>query len=444
MPGSGPSPYESMLKQFILAASIAAAAAFAYWWFVGVDSAPQWTESEVALLSSLSLEHLPELDPDPTNRVADLPAAAQLGHQLFFDTRLSANGAVSCATCHRPNLFFTDGLEVGHGLGRVARHTMSLIGVAYSPWFFWDGRKDSLWSQALGPLEDPLEHGITRVRLVQIISANAAYRSAYEKLFGPLPDFSNLKRFPSQAAPVGYPAPDAAWASMRPEDQNAVNVAFSNIGKALAAYQRLLKPGESRFDRYVAAVVAGDMQRANTLLTPEQSAGAKLFVGKGQCTNCHNGPLLTNNEFHNTSVLSAQGQVPALGRAEGVRKAFQDPFNCLGPYSDDPEKLCSELRFTRVGKELVGTQRTPSLRNVAETPPYMHAGQIPTLKQALEQYNSAPDAMIGHNEAKPLGLRPAELAQLEAFLHTLTGQPDVEARWLKPPEGQLDGLVTQR
>lgn len=428
-----------MIKRVVLVLALAIPAGFGYWWYVGYDMAPQWTEKEVSILASLGLAQLPELQPDPSNAVGDNPAAAALGHQLFFDTRLSANGAVSCATCHRPDQFFTDGLEVGQGLGRVSRHTMSLVGVAYSSWFFWDGRKDSLWSQALGPLENPLEHGITRVRLVQIVSGDPSYRVAYESLFGPLPDFSDLKRFPSNAAPVGFPEPDAAWAGMRSEDQESVNVVFSNLGKALAAYERLLMPGESDFDRYVAAVTAGDIASANAILTAEQSAGLKLFVGKAQCTNCHNGPLLTNNEFHNTSVLSASGQVPSLGHAEGVRLAFQDPFNCLGPYSDDPEKQCSELRFARVGKELVGTQRTPSLRNVAETSPYMHAGQIPSLKAVLDQYNRAPEAMIGHNEAKPLGLRPAELKQIEAFLHTLSAPPDVEPQWLNPPPRLVGG-----
>lgn len=433
-----------MIKKAILGLSLAVAAGCGFWWYVGFDSVPEWTDKELSILSSLSLEQLPDVPPDPSNRVGDSPAAAALGHRLFFDTRLSANGAVSCATCHQPNQLFTDGLDVGQGLGRVSRHTMSLIGVAYSSWFFWDGRKDSLWSQALGPLEDPLEHGVTRTRLVQIISGDPTYRAAYESVFGPLPDFSDLRRFPSQAAPVGFPEPDAAWAGMHAEDKNAVNVAFSNLGKALAAYQRLLEPGETDFDRYVAAMMDGDPAKANAILTPRQSAGLKLFIGKGQCTNCHNGPLFTNNEFHNTSVLSAPGQVPALGHAEGVRLAFQDPFNCLGSYSDDTEKRCPELRFARVGNELVGTQRTPSLRNVAETPPYMHAGQIQTLAAVLDQYNRAPDAMIGHNEAKPLGLRPAELAQLEAFLHTLSAPPDVDPQWLVPPSARTAERVTQR
>ncbi len=103
-----------------------------------------------------------------------------------------------------------------------------------------------------------------------------------------------------------------------------------------------------------------------------------------------------------------------------MQEALANPFNCLGEYSDDPLQQCDELEFVRQGPELVGAFRTPSLRNVAGTAPYMHKGQVPTLAEALLHYNKAPDAMIGHNEAKPLGLNSRELRQLEAFLNTLT------------------------
>ncbi|MDH5584142.1 MAG: cytochrome-c peroxidase, partial [Gammaproteobacteria bacterium] len=101
---------------------------------------------------------LPELPPDPSNAVADNPLAAEFGRMLFFDTRLSANGAVSCATCHQPERGFTDGLQKAQAMGTTLRHTPGIAGMAYSPWQFWDGRRDSQWSQALAPLEDANEH----------------------------------------------------------------------------------------------------------------------------------------------------------------------------------------------------------------------------------------------------------------------------------------------
>ncbi len=145
-----------------------------------------------------------------------------------------------------------------------------------------------------------------------------------------------------------------------------------------------------------------------------------MFIGDANCTQCHNGPLLTNNDFHNTGILSAQGELPDKGRVVGVREVLENPFNCLGDYSDDPERRCPELEFVKSGSDLIGAIRTPSLRNVEHTSPYMHKGQLDTLAAVLAHYNDAPDAMIGHNEAKPLSLSDRQLRQLEAFLRTLS------------------------
>lgn len=112
--------------------------------------------------------------------------------------------------------------------------------------------------------------------------------------------------------------------------------------------------------------------------------------------------------------------MPDRGRYDGLRQVDEDPFNCLGPYSDATTDDCSELRFARRGPELIGAVRTPSLRNLQGTAPYMHKGQLPTLADVIEHYVTAPEAMIGHNEAKPLGLSRTERDQLEAFLRTLS------------------------
>src|SRR5215208_5612123 len=119
------------------------------------DSAARvsWTKQELAMLQSLSLGSLGPVPADPSNRYADDSAAAKLGHKLFFDTRLSSNGQVACATCHAPDKDFQDGRPLGVGVGTAGRRTMPVAGTAYSPWQFWDGRSDSQWSQALGPLE---------------------------------------------------------------------------------------------------------------------------------------------------------------------------------------------------------------------------------------------------------------------------------------------------
>jgi cytochrome c peroxidase len=117
---------------------------------------PEWTNEEVATLRSLWIGSLPQLPLDPSNRVADDPRAVALGKRLFFDERLSVNGKVACASCHQPVLLFQDGRPLARGVGTTTRKTMAIAGTAYSPWLFWDGRKDSQWAQALGPLESPV------------------------------------------------------------------------------------------------------------------------------------------------------------------------------------------------------------------------------------------------------------------------------------------------
>ena len=136
------------------------------------SSVPAWTPAEAKLIASLSLSTLPPLPPDPSNAVADDPAAAEFGPRLFFDTRLSGNGKVACASCHVPERQFQDGSALGSGMGRTNRRTMPIAGTAYSPWLFWDGRKDSQWSQALGPLESLVEHGADRMQIARLVASS--------------------------------------------------------------------------------------------------------------------------------------------------------------------------------------------------------------------------------------------------------------------------------
>ncbi len=210
-----------------------------------------WNEEELARLRSLWIGSLPALPPDPSNRFADDPAAAELGRALFFDVRFSGDGSVACASCHQPDKFFTDGKPLADdGMGVTNRKTMTVVGTAYSPWLFWDGRKDSLWAQALGPMESPVEHGGTRTQYARLVGRY--YRQAYEVIFDPLPDFTDNPRFPPQAGPIqDVPEAQAAWAAMTEADREAVTRVYANMGKAIAAYERLLIPGPSAFDRYV-------------------------------------------------------------------------------------------------------------------------------------------------------------------------------------------------
>src|SRR5918996_422218 len=353
--------------------------------------ADRWTEEDVAQLSSMSLRVLGPAPADPTNRVADDPRAAALGRKLFFDPRLSGNGQVSCATCHIPEREFQDGTALAKGVGVTNRRTMPIAGMAHSPFLFWDGRKDSLWAQALGPLESAVEHGGSREQYAQVVATH--YRPDYDAIFGAMPTLTTR------------------------DDATAV---FVNIGKAIAAYERTIEYRPSRFDRYVDALQ--DTGRApEGVLAADEVAGLRLFIGKASCVNCHNGPLLTNNEFHNTGV-PARRELPAdKGRLAGADAVLRDEFNCRSRWSDSRSK-CAELEFLVTGDHVLERAfKVPSLRNVAERAPYMHAGQFTTLSEVVEHYNRAPKAPAGHSELEPLRFSAHERRQIEAFLRSLSG-----------------------
>jgi cytochrome c peroxidase len=368
-----------------------------------------WSPAELETLRSLSLASLGDPPAEPSNRVAGRRDAARLGRSLFFETRLSANGQVSCATCHQPARGFQDGRALGRGLGTTTRRTMTVVGAAWQRWLFWDGRKDSLWSQALAPLEDGAEHGLTRTEVVRTVAD--VYGREYERVFGPLP---RLARMPERASPIGNAAARRAWGLMRPRDQRAVDRAFANVGKAIAAYERRLRPAAARFDDYVASALRGDGERMGTMLSERELAGLRLFLGDAHCIDCHSGPLFTNGEFHNTGVRPNRGDV---GRAAGLDALRADAFNCLGRYADGDRDDCA-LRFAPTLAP-AGTFKPPSLRNVTRRAPYMHAGQIATLADVLRHYDRAPPAQIGRTELDPLGLSADQLESLRAFLRTL-------------------------
>jgi cytochrome c peroxidase len=394
---------------------------------VATTSGPNnWTAAQLAELRSLTLTALEPVPADPTNRVADDPRAVRLGERLFFDTRLSSDGKVACGTCHQPDRDFQDGTALGQGVGVTAKRTMPIAATSRSPFLFWDGRKDSLWAQALGPLESAVEHGGTRAQYAHVIAEK--YRADYEELFGPLPDLSGV---PASAGPAGNSTEVSAWSALGDQQRDAVTGVFVNVGKAIAAYERRIEFGTTRFDRYVDATT--NRTRTDGILTTDEIAGLKLFIGKGKCTQCHNGPLLTNNEFHNTGVPPRAGLPFDDGRLTGAASVLTDEFNCRSRWSD-ARTGCSELDYLVTGDHVLErAYKVPSLRNVAERAPYMNAGQFATLKDALDHYNRAPAAAKGHTELRPLRLKTEELRQLEAFLRTLSGPMVVNGTAIRVP-----------
>lgn len=386
----------------------------------------RWTPQETGLLASLSIRKLAPAPADPSNAVEQKPQAAALGKRLFADARFSSNGAVSCASCHAPDKQFQDGLRVSRGVGEGTRRAMPIVGVAYSPWLFWDGRKDSAWSQALGPLEDAVEHGGNRANYARLMATH--YRSEYEAIFGPMPDLTGV---PKDAGPNGSAAQKSAWQALSTAQRSNVSRVFANMGKAIAAFEKTLAYGPSRFDRYVDGMLANDAS-ARQLLTAQEVSGLRLFIGKGQCVTCHNGPLLTDQHFHNTGVPPLNPAKPDRGRAAAIARVQQDEFNCLGPFSDAKPDACQELAYMATDEAgMEGAFKTPSLRNVAMRPPFMHAGQFAELEQVIAHYVKAPAAAVGHSELahgkaghaerKPIRLSEGEIKDLAAFLRTLTG-----------------------
>src|SRR5512147_2045308 len=390
----------------------------------------RWNEDELAALRSLWIGNLPPLPHDPSNKYADNPQAAAFGQRLFFDTRFSSNGKVACSTCHQPDKLFQDDLPLSNGVGTTNRRAMTIIGTAYSPWLFWDGRKDSQWAQATGPMESAVEHGGNRTQYAHLI--DQSYRAEYEAIFGPLPDLSGL---PANAGPIADPTAKAAWESMSEAERVNVSRIYADMGKAIAAYERKIMPGPAKFDRYVEAILQDDLATARAIYTPDEAAGLRLFIGRGDCTNCHNSPLFTNNDFHNTGVPAAPDLPEDIGRAKGIQQVVTDEFNCVSQYSDAGKTDCGELRFIRTDDDhdLTRQFKPPSLRNVAERAPYMDAGQFKTLDEVLNHYSHAPEAPAGHSELKPLNLSDAEKQQLVAFLKTLSGPLATAPDWLKAP-----------
>ena len=401
-----------------------------------------FSELELAVIRS-ELAELPDAPPDdPTNRFSNDPEAAALGQKLFFDPRFSANGEVSCATCHIADQGFQDrrGQNTSRGLGFTGRHAATLINVAYGSgrtgttlWQFWDGRKDSLWAQALSPPESSVEMGSTRSHVALLLYDK--YRTEYEPIFGSMPalrDADGEPLVPPDALPDS-----SEWRSLEPELRDRVTQVYVNFGKAIAAYERLIISKDSRFDAFLRTLSSGATDSDE--LTQSEKLGLKLFVGKGLCVSCHRGPNLTDWKFHNVGVRQAGENVPSedRGRELGVSSVKNDEFNCKSRWSDAPDKSeCGVSELTAEPTD-TGAFKTPGLRNVTLTGPYFHTGSVDTLLDVIDHYNHGGEDLgyVGDLDENilPLDLTAEEAQALVDLMRSLTGKP-LDARLLVAPE----------
>jgi cytochrome c peroxidase len=290
----------------------------------------------------LELVPVPEDNPMTVEKVA-------LGRQLYFDTRLSADNTVSCATCHDPARGWTDHAAVSTGIKgqQGGRSAPSVINASYNIFQFWDGRAASLEEQAVGPIQNPIEMGETHENVVKKLNAIEGYRTQFRQIFG-------------------------------------TDVTIDAVGKAIAAFERTVVSGDSPYDRYQ----AGD----KTALSEEAVRGLALFTGKAQCSQCHVGFNLSDGVFHNIGV-GMQMEKPDLGRHDTTK--------------EDKDR---------------GAFKTPILRDLTKTAPYMHNGSEPTLETVVEYYNNGGFANDWLDpKMQPLNLTDQEKADLVAFMKALDG-----------------------
>ena len=358
---------------------------------IGAASAVDFTPQEVRAI----LRHgpwPPAWNPDPSNRVSGKPEAIALGEKLFFEPRLSTKGDVLCATCHVPYRGWQDGRARGMGHVEVDRNTQSLINVRWNRWFGWDGAGDSLWAQSIRPILEAREMGGSLAQAAALIRGDAELSCRFARTFG-----------------VPPPASDEA--------------VLAGVGKALAAFQETIVSGRTPFDDFRDALSRGDFSSMGKYPEAAQR-GLRIFVGRGNCSACHFGPAFTNGEFHDTGVpyFTASGVDP--GRHGGLKKLQANAFNLLGAYNDDRSGSSAvKTRHVSIEHRNFGEFKVPSLRNVAQTAPYMHNGSLATLADVVRHYSEInPDRLHSDGEAilKPLRLSDAESADLVAFLDSLT------------------------
>jgi cytochrome c peroxidase len=341
---------------------------------------------------------------DAGNAHAGKPDAIALGQALFFEARLSPDASLSCATCHLPALAFADGRARSVGRAPLQRNAPSLWNAVHERWYGWDGAADSLWSQALRPLLDPREMASNPEHVARTITTDPALACRYRQAFGSEPSADPQRT-------------------------------LVHAAKALGAFTGSLVSGRTAFDAFRDALQRGD-RRAAARYPLAAQRGLRLFVGRGQCTVCHTGPMFSNGEFGDTGLpFFSQPGVVDPGRHGGIAALRASPYTLLSKWSDASDAAVSlKTRHVVAQHRNFGEFKVPSLRNVADTAPYMHDGQLATLADVVQHYSEMNQERLhadGEQILKPLHLSPRDRADLVAFLHSLSDP--AARRWQPAP-----------
>ncbi|MEI8027040.1 MAG: cytochrome c peroxidase [Pseudomonadota bacterium] len=421
---------------------------------------------------------------------------AEFGKILFVDSRLSINVRVSCATCHDPGKSFTDGRPTAVGIALTERNTPTLVNIAMNSWFFSDGRADSLTAQALGPLLDSREQGLTMAQLAAKVLT--LHLDTYTKLYGPLEDrvVKSIQREAIHSLAPPAPSANLLPPSLRiygiatmgsfsaldhilklagqgarsPQDQfamlsagvdlsngskqpaetqvmqtpgandeelrRAITEIATNSAGAIEAYERTILSTQSPFDRFAERLAnTKTMQEAfDADFSQDEFDGLNLFMGKGNCDLCHSGPNFSDSQFHNIGLpwnSNIDEKKLPTARAQGLQGIKNHPFGCKTPHVAKARaanrlfdlEQCAEVEYLKMdGLESMNAFKTPTLRNLKLTAPYMHDGRFESLEQVINHYSSLPDKpAIGHREEslKELNLTKKEKNQLIKFLLSL-------------------------
>ncbi len=304
------------------------------------------------------------------------PEKVELGKKLFFDRRLSGDGTMSCATCHIPDLAFTDGQEISlsYPTTKNWRNTPTLVNIAFFGNLFHDGRVSSLEDQALFPIMSSFEMNLNLDYLEEKLRVVPEYVNAFQKVFGG-------------------------------------DITRERVAMSIAAFERTLISANAPIDRYL----KGDL----SALSEEARKGFDIFTGKGKCTECHYGVNLSDDKFHALNIPEnpdhrKDPRITATRRFVAKVYHYSDYANL----SEDPGRYL----ITKDKKDWKAF-RTPTLREVARTAPYMHNGIFATLDEVIDFINGGGGKE--NTEMKPIGLDPAEKKQLKTFLLEALGGEEI-------------------